>query len=340
MDELQAEINDLERLENLTETELETLKSLYAAQDVLLRREEELILRNMDNSTEDDLVGDLPVPQTTKRRSPRRRRPSSYVVGGVREASVAVVDDVREVARQRQTPMQNPTVSDALAASASILGEAMFVMVRDWLDSSSAAEHVVELTADDLEAFRAEEALALSGNRRAPLGESEDVDDVVMAEDEVQRRTLARRNSMKSLARSMSVKDLVTDYRDAGNTTEAINLTRKRLETRVALYGEDSKAAAHCYNQLGALHVETEDGEQVAEKYFEKALKALEAATSHSAAPSNKEKYVLNNLATCKAALGKRAEADQLVSRALACCDRDDDARYRRVLSKRFPHVV
>jgi tetratricopeptide (TPR) repeat protein len=149
-------------------------------------------------------------------------------------------------------PAQPVDVSSVVQASmmftASMVGETVFVMVRDWLDNTttrekpqSSEEAILEeaLTAEAIARLEQEHARGTKSPSRPP--------------QLTEKQKMLRAQSVRKLTKARSLREIVTGLRDVGRLDEAEQLAKKILAARRQMYGEAHVATANACNQLGVV---------------------------------------------------------------------------------------
>ena len=233
---------------------------------------------------------------------------------------------------QAEKPDLGTALKSSVVFTLTMIGEATFFMIRDWLDTTKsrprkATERETEL--EESVALAALEQLESGKKSSAPLTEKQKMKHV---------------KSMRQLMRATSVGAVVSGLRNFGRDEEAESLARRLVAIRKQMYGEEHMATAQALNQLGSVLVQQEDVEE-ALACFEESLGVLRAAFAHrrDAPASLHEAHLLHNIAACKLLIAQqspssssseelRAEAKELGRECVELCEKRLGGKHPKTL--------
>jgi len=175
--------------------------------------------------------------------------------GRERRGSLQALDHLQKLAAQNAKLAAETKPADlgtALQASlifaASMIGEAVFVLLRDSLDTTKQREKPQSAEEKVLEQALAAEAVAnLEAEHRQNKLADKHWPDIT------EKQKTKRAQSARKLTRARSVRDVVTGLREVGRVDDAESLAKKILSARQSMYGSQHVATAHAVNQLGAI---------------------------------------------------------------------------------------
>jgi len=135
-----------------------------------------------------------------------------------------------------------------LSFTVSMVGEAMFVMVRDWLDNTKTREKPLSPEEQIMEEALTVEAVASLEREH----QSQKLTDSATP-DLTEKQRMLRAQSVRKLTKAKSLRQVVVGLREVGRLDEAESLARKILSARRQMYGDAHVATAHANNQLGTV---------------------------------------------------------------------------------------
>jgi hypothetical protein len=272
------------------------------------------------NSTNNTTTNnDQQLTQQQQQHHHHARKPSEAFPHGGRpragSQTEVFLESIQYAAQQQVfTSGESRDISAILKASVlfilAMLGESLFVMVRDWLDNTKTRSSSFGSSSNPMELEQEIEALS-----QASVRELEIEHQSKHGKMPTDKQRLLRAKSVKQLAKAKSLHELVKGLGNTGKTTDAEKLARRTVAIRMEMYGPNHIATANALHELACTLCQKGDYVE-AETSFREAIRIIQN-TKGQGGGSIREITALQNLASALILQAKSISSDEIKSKSI-----------------------